>query len=145
MLDYSIINKLRTYAKSKNFAFFSGSEFFQNYEADQSIQPNQLVLTADFNARPTILNSRTVAIQYAGVMMLGRKSETTTASNLDETFIQKYDLRLEYLMQELASNIGEFACTNELEILSLEFRLELNKFDSSIDFVAGVVTFKSGL
>jgi len=152
MLDYSIISKLRTFAEGKGYAFFAGSEFYQNVEADQDIEDNQLVLTANFNARPVILNSRTISINYIGLIMLGRKSETIwddalvkTESNLDELFIHKYDNRLEFLMQQLAEDIGQFACANELELSSLEFRMELNKFDSNIDFIAGVVTLKAGL
>jgi len=152
MLDYSIISKLRTFAEGKGYVFFSGSEFYQNVEADQDIEDDKLVLTANFNARPVILNSRTVSINYTGLIMLGRKSETVwddelvkTESNLDELFIHKYDNRLEFLMQQLAEDIGVFSCENELELSSLEFRMELNKFDSNIDFIAGVVTFKAGI
>lgn len=127
---------------------------------------NDLILYCNFNSSPVISGSRIVSNSYSGVMALGRKCEEQTelsvlvdeidnvlldedeniiytseqnietVSSLDETFEQKYDRRLRTLSQELADLIGYIACDNELEISNLNFKMELNKFDLSCDFVA---------
>ena len=145
MDNFDIVGVLRTYATAQGWLFFYGSNAYQNFEADAAIYQEQLVLTADFTARPTYTNGRVMTIQYNGVVMLGRKSEIEgTLSSLDETMIQKYDRRLLELMQLLSNALGSIACSNELEISSANFRLDINKFDTNIDFIAGEVTLIQG-
>jgi hypothetical protein len=145
MDNFDIVGVLRTYATTQGWLFLYGSNAYQNIEADAAISQEQLVLTADFTARPTYTNGRVMTIQYNGVMMLGRKSEIEgTFSSLDETMIQKYDRRLLELMQLLSNALGSIACSNELEISSANFRLDINKFDTNIDFIAGEVTLVQG-
>lgn len=166
MQVYDIIGALRTLATTNGWAFLSGSSSMQNYEASQNEYINgQLVLIAEFNARPIMTRAGKLdSIRYNGVVGLGIKfdddgtdnieddpetpeNETKTfndgtPSSLDETFIQKYDRRLLTLMQTLSTNLLSFACANELTIVDADFRLELNKFDTNIDFVIGTITFE---
>lgn len=166
MNNFDLIGKLRTYASTNGWVFLSGTSAIQNYEASQNEYKNgQLVLAADFNAAPQFTNAGKISqITYNGILMLGIKldddgtpaieddeetpavDETEvfsdgTPANLDETFIQKYDRRLLDLMTLLANHIAAFACANELDVTGADFRLETNKFDTNIDFVAGTITF----
>ncbi len=144
MTNFDIIGTLRTYAASKGWIFLSGSNWYQNYELSQAtLTAGKIILAADFDASPTIKNSRIIGIKYTGLMMLGEKTESTGAaiSSLDETYIQKYDARLLALMTLLASTIGDIACANELDIESLTFKVGLNKFDENADFSIATVNF----
>jgi hypothetical protein len=98
---------------------------------------------AFFKASPAFGKSKAVReIRYQGVLILGQKfDDDGTAASLDETFIQKYDRRLEDLMSALNLHIVAFACENELDINGVEYSYDLNKFDTNIDFIAGAVTF----
>lgn len=143
MDNYNLIGELAAYAAANGMVFLSGANHYQNYEASQAAyNEDQLVLTADFDAAVSFgIGLGVSAITYSGVMALGRKFEPTTVSELDETFIQKYNRRLYELMQMLGTAIAAFACDNELEVTQCAFRMELNKFDTNIDFVAASVTF----
>jgi len=166
MDKFDLIGSLRTYAATQKWVFLSGASSIQNCEASQNEYKNgQLVLAADFNASPQFTNAGKISqITYNGILMLGVKfdddgtpaieddeetllideSETFndgTPASLDETFIQKYDRRLLDLMELLANHITLFACANELDVTNADFRLEINKFDTNIDFVAGTITF----
>ena len=144
MTNFDIIGTLRTYAASKGWVFLSGTSWYQNYELSQAtLTAGKIILAVDFDASPTIKNSRIIGIKYTGLMMLGEKTESTGAaiSSLDETYIQKYDARLLALMTLLASTIGDIACANELDIESLTFKVGLNKFDENADFSIATVNF----
>jgi len=146
MDKFDLIGALKTFAADNNMHFLSGDNFNQNYEASQkTYDDGQFVLTADYNAGVAFSRGGAIGdITYTGILALGRKFEelpATTVSNLDETFIQKYDARLLELMSKICEVIKDFMCEHELEVPLADFRLELNKFDTNIDFVAGNVTF----
>lgn len=144
MEHFKLLSTLKDYADGQNWHFLSGNNFNQNYEASQNeYNAGQLVLAVDFDAVPVFSAAGAVSeIRYVGVMALGQKVEEDelTRSNLDETFWQKYTLRLEALMTSLSVVLVTIACNNELEIQDVRFRMELNKFDTNIDFVAANVT-----
>ena len=150
MTNFDIIGTLRTYAASKSWIFLSGAEFYQNYEItrstlDAGLAAEKLILGAKFNAKPTFKNGVITSIQYSGSLMLGRKSETEgTYSNLDETFIQKYDNRLLELMTLLGTAIGTIACANALDVSNVNFDMVVNRFDENIDGVECSITFIQG-
>lgn len=164
MTRFDIIWALRTYATSKGWSFIAGDNFYQNYEANEaSFYNGKLVLSADFTATVLYRNNGLTEISYSGVLMLGRKFDLdgtpniaddpltvpneyqvfndSTPSNLDETFQQKYDRRLLFLMTELESSIRGFACANELICNSANMTLAMNRFDTNIDFVVANLTF----
>jgi len=145
MVKFDIIGALKTYADANNMKFLSGSAWFQNYESDvESYDNGELVLGCDFNCQPTYSRGQVQSIRYSGVLMLGRKFEELggSGSNVDETFYQKYVLRLQELTTELDILIREIICANELEVLSCTIANDLNKFDTNIDFVAATITFE---
>ena len=145
MTNFDIIGVLRTYAASKGWVFLSGAEAYQNYEISQSELPtNKIIMGVRFTAQPVIRNKSVVSIRYIGVVMLGQKKETTTISELDETFIQKYDRRLLALSTLLSTTIGEVACNNELDVGNVNFEMILNRFDENIDCVDATLTLVQG-
>lgn len=144
MTNFDLIGELETYAAAHSMQFLSGAQFNQNYEASQKEYENgQLVLTAEFEAIPAFSRGGKITeIRYEGILALGRKfEETVTMSTLDETFIQKYNARLLELMQLLSVAITDFACENELEVPACRMGMQLNKFDTNIDFIAATISF----
>jgi len=145
MTNFDIIGVLRTYAAAKGWVFLSGASWYQNYELSQAtLTAGKIILAVDFEASPVIKNKKVLQVNYSGLMMLGEKRESLTESSLDETYIQKYDARLLALMTLLASTIGDIACTNELDIQNLSFKVGLNKFDENADFVIGTLNLIQG-
>lgn len=142
---FNIIGQLREFAAAKGWHFIYGNDQYANFEADQNVyEAGDLVLIADLNAAPSYgtgggLNG---AI-FAGAVMLGRKREDETYSSLDETAIQKYDSRLKDLIQLLATSLGEFSCTYRYDITQANFRVDINRFDANIDFIAGTITLSN--
>jgi hypothetical protein len=154
LLNFTLINILKDYADAKGWVFLSGAEHYQNFEANQDIDVNTLILTADFTARPVYAGGRVVSISYDGRMMLGSKFEyktdtdneviQNTTASYEELFFEKYTNRLKDLMQELSKVIGEISCENSYDVQNVTFNMELNKYSTQIDFVAAVITFKEG-
>lgn len=143
MNQFDIIGALRTYAESQGWAFLFGSEWMQNYEASRNeYEDGQLVLGVDFDAVPTRSAGVISEISYNGTMILGRKfDDDNTPANLDETYIQKYDRRLYELSTLMSDFIKAFSCLHELDVTAESMRMDLNKFDTNIDFVANTITF----
>jgi hypothetical protein len=165
MTNFDLIGVLNSYCTTNNIVFLYGANWSQNYEASQHEYYNgQQVLLADFNASPVFGNGMAISeIRYTGVLALGIKfdndgtdnitdNEETpevdetqyfndgTPANLDETHYQKYTRRLLSLMSGLANIIQDIACVNELSVTNCNFRVDLNKFDENIDFVAADIT-----
>jgi hypothetical protein len=142
MEQFDLIGQLYRQAKANGWAFAAGDDFYKNIElANQQLEAGQLVLTAEFNAFPTITNGRAVEIRYDGSIMLGRKQDNDgIEASLDEDYMDKYNRRLLELMQYLVSFIGTFACDNELDIVSMEIVNSINTFNSNIDFVGGNIS-----
>jgi len=136
MDQFDIIGALEAYALSKGWLFEYGFDnFYKNLAANQEFANGELILIADFQADPTYKNGRITLISYTCLLMLGRKFDADgTAASLDETSKQKYDRRLKVLAQALAGGIAEFACDNELEITTAPIIVEINTFDTNIDF-----------
>lgn len=149
MEQYGLIDVLRQYCIDNDIEFLYGTNFYQNIEASsREYSADQLVMGADFNARPSrAVGGKVVAIEYIGAIALGRKFETPDVNNpegeasLDETYIQKYDRRLKDLSQQLSNIVGQIACDNELETTGEDLRFDINKFDTNIDFVVMNLTY----
>lgn len=138
---FSLINIIRQYCTDNSIDFIYGNDQIVNVIIDQSVLlENELILIADFTLTPTIDSGRVVASRYTGTVSLGQKCEETTESALDETPIEKYDRRLEYLTMKLTQILGELSCVNDFIISSLSIRFDMNKFDLNADFVAGTIT-----
>ena len=143
MDNFDIIGAFKTYADSEEYHFLAGSKWHQNYEAGRVYYDNgALVLGVDFNCNPIYGKANQISeIRYEGVVMLGRKHDDNgKKSDITETFYQKYTRRLLDLMQGLDVVIREVACTNQLSITSARTTLDLNRFDTNIDFAVMQIT-----
>lgn len=136
MEQLDIIGQLEAYALAKGWRFvYRFDRFRANMEAMHDYQPGELVLMADFRATPTIKNGRVTQLVYTCLLMLGRKfDEDGTVASLDETPMQKYDRRLKELGQSLLNAICDFSCANELEVTAAPISVDINVFDTNIDF-----------
>lgn len=144
MDKFDLIGQLCRKAYSNGWVFAAGDEFYKNIElADSEMNDGQLILTAQFNSTPTFTRGKVTKVVYTGSLMLGRKfDDDGTPASLDEDYMDKYNRRLLELMQLLATFLGQFQCENELDITSVEFIQDINRFDTNIDFVGGNITFE---
>ncbi len=136
MEQFNIIGAFEAYALDKGWKFVYGfNNFESNIQVMAQYNPGDLVLIADFKADPKYSGARVAEITYTCLIMLGRKFDTTgLSSSLDETVKQKFDRRLKELAQYLAIMIGDFACDNELTISNAPIKVDINLFDTNIDF-----------
>lgn len=143
MDNFDIIGQLDAAATAMGWEFIYGNNFYINYEArKKKYNAGDMVLTADFTSKPTYVNGRITQINYTGVVMLGQKAGIdNTKASLDETMQQKYNSRLLNLLQTLANFIGNFSCNNELDVSVSNFRIDINRFDTVIDFVVMELSF----
>lgn len=146
---FSLPSDLRTYCKNKGYCFILGDDAYINAINDATVyENNKIIVIADLSFKPNIENNRTYSVTYSGTIAIGRKREsetedeitTETVSSLDETFEQKYDNRLQDLSELLMVILSDFACSNGIEINSVNARFDINKFDLNADFVAAQIT-----
>lgn len=144
MDNFDIIGVLEAYAISQGWHFVYGFDRFDsNIGVMKDYAPGELTFIADFNAIPVYKNGRITQITYNCLLMLGRKFDTdNTAADMGETPMQKYDRRLKVLAQTLANTINQIGCDNELEIPSAPISVDINVYDTNIDFaVSNTATF----
>ena len=145
MTAFDLIGALRTYASSLGWHFLYGDSFMRNFEATKNTYASgDLILMSDpFTATPVYSTNgnKLISISYSGLLALGRKRETLTESNLDETWLQKYDNRLLTLLGTLSSNLITFSCAQELTLQAVNLAMNVNQLDENIDFVTGTLTF----
>ena len=144
MDNFDIIGVLEAYAIDKGWKFVYGFDSFDsNIGVMNDYNPGELVLIADFKATPIYKNGQLPEITYNCLLMLGRKFDADmTSVSLEETPKQKYDRRLKFLAQTLANSIAEIGCENELEITSAPISVDINVYDTNIDFaISNTATF----
>jgi hypothetical protein len=136
MQQFDIIGQLETYAISKGWHFVYGvNRFESNIQTMHNYTSGELTLIADFRADPVYRGAAIGEITYTCLLMLGRKFDTTgLQASLDESAKQKYDRRIKELCQYLGAMIVDFSCFNELKVVSAPISVELNAFDTNIDF-----------
>lgn len=136
MTQFDIIGALGAYAIAQGWIFEYGfDEFYRNIAVNQELENGKLILVADFRADPVYTNSQIPEITYTCLIMLGRKYDADgLVASLDETSKQKYDRRLLYLAQTLANGIASFACSNDLTITTAPITVDINVYDTNIDF-----------
>lgn len=142
MDNFGLVDALRTYCEEKGYAFYYGQDSYVNIETDLvGYSVDQKLLIADFNLIPTYAGAKITELRYTGTVLFGQKFEAETESNLDETPIQKFDRRLKTLSTLLTTVLTDIACENELDVINVNIRYDLNKFDLNADFVAASLTF----
>ncbi len=142
MKRFEFISTLKKYIESKDVYFFYGSAGYRNALTDSyDFKPHKKIFVCDFTFKVTVENGVVQKITYSGGVMFGQKCESKTHANLDETPMQKYDLRLEKLYKILTNLIIDFACKNNLQVSDMDGRFEINKDDVNIDYVMYNVSF----
>ena len=143
MEQFGIIRALQTAATNNGWRFISGDRYYRNAELMGKIDVGEIVMTGFCNSMtPRYVNSQIDRITYSAEIMLGRKfDEIGDTSSLDETFIQKYDRRLEELAKLIAVFIASFSCEHRLTIQSANYQYFINVYDENLDFVGGTITF----
>ena len=144
MDNFDIIGVLEAYAVAKGWHFVYGfDDFDSNTGVMKDYAPGELVLIADFNSTPVYKNGKITEITYNCLLMLGRKfDDDSTPSSMEETPKQKYDRRLKVLAQTLANSIAEIGCQNELETPSAPISVDINVYDTNLDFaISNTATF----
>jgi len=143
MEQFDIISQLEDAATAKGWKFAFGLDrWSHNIAVQQEYELGELVLITDVRVQPTHVGVKYSSIKYTCLLMLGAKFDNDgLSSTLDETDLQKYDRRLKVLMQNLANFIGEFSCSNELDIAPYTIELGVNVFDPNMDFAITNATF----
>lgn len=152
MRYYGLIDAISDYCEKKGHIFIAGGDEYRAFRNILIDNPeyvsNQLIVFAGFETTPKMFNNRAVGVSYSGVLGVGRKSETNeeteeeTISNLDETYKQKYDLRLSALATELMTLIFDVCCSNEIECTRVVFGDKINQTDLNADFVEAQITIE---
>ncbi|MDH3381654.1 MAG: hypothetical protein OEL54_03045 [Flavobacteriaceae bacterium] len=145
MLQFGLVDKLRTYCTANNIAFVYGNEDIQNaiLGITGNVQkPNVDVLFCMFDNVIDLKNGRISSLKYRGFIALGRHCETNTSSSIDETPLMKFDRRFQYLNTKLLTIISTICCENELAIEGdLVLKEKLNMYDENIDTIGTDITF----
>ena len=144
MVRFDIVGALRTLATTKGWHFILGEANSYEYaSADQhDYEVDEFVLICSLNPIPNYsVGGAIEGVRYDGFLMLGRKFEATTLSQLDETLLQKYDNRLLDLWTTLCNEIGVFACQNRLDLSISSSSTLPNMLSTNIDFVYLALTF----
>lgn len=140
---FALVDTVKAYCTARNWHFILGNSAMANYETSlRKYLPNDIVLIYALEEEPIRDNNKLNGVRYTGFIMFGRKRETTTKSNLDETSQQKYDLRFKELAQLLNVTITDIACTNDLIISGERYQRQENIFDENIDFIYTPLTFE---
>lgn len=138
---FDIVNQLKDFASSKGWHFIYGSTEYANADK-HAYAVDEMVLVCELSLNPKYAEGGGLdAMEYSGLIMLGRKCEATTRSKLDETMQQKHDRRLRDLWEALTMSLGAFACSNSLSISANGGEQLINFFATNIDFVKYNVTF----
>jgi hypothetical protein len=138
---FEINETIKAYCTTNGIKFVYGAKeladiHLQNIVISDNLGANEHVLFVGFNYIPEFQAGKVVNVQYSGFMMYGRKCETSTSAELDETHQQKYDRRLKSLTSGLSLIIGALICNYDLELKNqIEISEVINQFDENLDCV----------
>ena len=144
MEQFGLIKAIQAECANRGWRFVSGDRWERNAQiTKEGIDVGEIIMTAFVNSStPRFVTSQIDRITYTAEIMLGRKFDAPgDVSSLDETFIQKYERRLEELSRLIASFLASFSCDHGLTIQNASFQYYLNQFDENVDFCGGNVTF----
>ena len=136
---------IKDIAEAAGYKFIYGGSAYANYEltslgdlTDDSI----VVFMFPFIENAEVVSSGIDGFTLDTIISVGRKSEATTYSNLDETEKQKYDRRLKDLKAYLVSFVQSVLCNSDFELNSLRIDSTLNRFNENLDTVNGQLTLR---
>jgi hypothetical protein len=142
MDNFGLVDAIRTYCETEGHHFFYGQDGYINIEQDAvKFETDELIVICDFNCVPTYTSGVIAELRYVGTFGVGRKREAETESTMDETPIQKWDNRLKDLCNSMTDILADLACENELEVVNVNIRFDLFKFDAVADYVIASLTF----
>ncbi len=142
MIDVDIVDLVETLAEttlSYNFAY--GPRPFLNYETTlKDLKGGKItVLMLPEVERQLYLTERPTpsTTEFSLFLQFVRKWETGNASKseLDETYEQKYALRLKDLKTIAKSFILQLACANNFRMVSRNMQAEINIYASNVDAI----------
>jgi len=138
---FELIKDLKDFCAAKpELKLILGDEPLQAMVANKiKVDPNDLIVMADFNATVDWSRNTVMAVRYSGVIALGAKTDGNTQATIKETFDEKFDNRLEGLGEVLIQLLKDFCCAKEYQINSMRTILKLNRYAQNIDFVAAEI------
>jgi hypothetical protein len=143
MEQYGLIRELQALATANDWKFILGTDDYANIEADFHCEVGQLVLWVQMTPNPVRNDGNRISeINYTGaIALLGKfDSDNINRAQLDETWKQKYDRRLEDIQKLFSDKMKTFACSNQLQIESDTYEYVINIFDTNLDGVEGTFT-----
>jgi|GEM_PF-4282887 len=133
------IIKAKSIADGYEFAY--GPRSFLNYELTLKDLKNGVttVLMMPQVERGLYLTERPFpsTTEFSLFLQFARKWESgnATKSKLDETYDQKYELRIEDMETAALNFIKELACANNFRMISHSIQAEINLYASNVDAV----------
>lgn len=148
----AVVSEIKALAETLGYTFFYGTAEYVNFEltrhsATEGLTTDVMALVRITNTG-SYLNSIINTTIYNSILMLGRKvdyneeGEPTTYANLDETFYQKHERRLEDMENDMLGFITTLGCEDKFTILSHRIFSEINRFDENIDVLMCEISFE---
>lgn len=140
-MSVNIKDIIKAQAVSLGYNFAYGPRPFLNYELTlQDLKNGKTnVLMLPEVERGLYLTERPFpsTTEFSLFIQFARKWEAgnTTKSNLDETYDQKYELRIEDLKTSAKSFIKQLACSNNFRMISDNMQAEINLYASNVDAI----------
>lgn len=143
--NFDIVDILRDYCNQKRFKLLYGPKDYQNALSDKvKYNPGDIIVFCDpIQSQPTFAGGRITENRFVLFIGVGRKCEASTRANLDETYLQKHDRRINELASILTTLISDISCQNQLDVANANYTLDINKFDLDADFVVANFTLVS--
>ncbi len=131
-------------ANELGYSFAYGTRPFINYENTlQDMKTNRFSLfvfppleAEEYGTK--IVPSRT---RYTVTFQIASKFETTTRANLDETYYQKHERRLQNLLVLCRGLVSKIVCDNNLVPISARYSPEINLYATNVDAYNCELTF----
>lgn len=140
---------IKTKAQNNSYEFKYGSKPYLNFEIldadlkDGNILINMLpeIERAIYTTQRPIPSS----VEYSVFLQVAKKWESgnATYSNLDETYEQKYDLRLGELYGAARNFVKSLACQNNWEMVSYRAQAEINQYSTSLELISVEFVFRT--
>ena len=142
MRDFVELFRFRS--ELKGWMFYYGERGWQNFNLQQAnlADGDKVLLLFPASVTPVIEGGMWSRHRVNTRVFLCRKSETSTVSSVAETDLQKYELRLREMTEDIDSFLNEFLnCQEGVEAVSLRYYHEVNQFSISADYVGVDITF----
>lgn len=141
----AVVAEIRTLATNAGYEFSYGTAEYNNFDATQDdLQAKDLIYLAPVVDSGTYDNGVLDTSGYSTVIGLGVKSDRdvdNTQANLDETYEQKYDRRLESMRTKLGAFIKSMGCEDNFTLTRHRIFEEINQLDENLDMMIAELQF----